>query len=203
MDEKLDKIKSLLLKASLIYDYEMSDLKLETYANILAEYDLYRIETAIKQLLKESRTMFVPVDVIKKIEPKPETSRDKAVDVVGLITASVKRRGWNWVDGVMENGEKVFHGVRDGVKKTFSSWREAALYEMGELALETISRRYGNWASVCETLSDSDGVILAQLRESAEVYNNKSERGNLNELPALPENSVMRDSRLSGVLKQI
>lgn len=114
-----------------------------------------------------SETKFpMPADIRAKILPELST-KDNAIDAVNAAIACVSKFGYTNA--------------------------EAAKNKMGDLAWEAV-QRFGGWKQLCETLSfENEGIIRAQLRELTEVVFKKSQRGELDQAPKLPENNLIKN----------
>jgi len=160
------------------------------FAEVLIDYPLEEIKTALRQIILTARRDFVPADVLNLLKPKESTKRETAVDAMTLIRQAVSRHGWAWTEGIYENGARAFYGVRAGVKQKFEDWESAAKFELGDLALETMRRKFGAWSSMCENLRAIDANVDAQTREVAEMVVGKAERNEMHDLPVLPNQEL-------------
>lgn len=116
-----------------------------------------------------------PSDIRAKVMPEID-SKDTAIEVANLIITCVSKYGYNNP--------------------------ETARAKMGELAWATVQRMSG-WKHLCESLTiDNEGMIRAQIRAMAEVVSKKAKRGELDQVPQLPQASSDIRKLINSVFNQ-
>lgn len=134
--------------------------------NSLEDLDFFAVKKVLSDWMRFENRFPMPADIRAKIMPELST-KDNAIDAVNAAIACVSKFGYTNA--------------------------EAAKNKMGDLAWEAV-QRFGGWKQLCETLSfDNEGIIRAQLRELTEVVFKKSQRGELNQSPKLPENNLIKN----------
>lgn len=188
--DKLAGMRKLWVAFSEYYGRNLSDMQIEMYAADSMQCSIEEIYSAMSSLRKnpETRAMPMPAQVIATARPETLKSDPKktAAEIATVILDSVSRHGYVWNDGIISHqrpGEKYYRAKRGDRYREFSTWEEAARFEMGDAGYET-ARRWG-WKAICEY--DGDRAILqAQLRQFAESVIEKAEQNKLDDLPALP-----------------
>lgn len=133
----------------------------------MADLDFTQVMSTLTAWGRTEKGFPFPSDIRAKVMPEID-SKDIAVEVANLIITCVSKYGYTNPD--------------------------QARARMGELAWETVQQATG-WKHICETLTlENEGMTRAQLRGLAEVVSKKAIRGELDQVPQLPQanNAVLK-----------
>lgn len=185
------KLLEYIVALSAYYQRPLSDITLKMYASdlaglplneILKAYDRYRLDP-------KNRTMPIPAQIRAMLDVSLGDI-DQVQQALALIKKCVIEKQSAWLIGYYwgkhpETGEDLFY--YEGNKKTFWSWREAAVDCFGSLGLKMVDH-VGGWRRICEMFNENlESVIWSQLLKSGEAVINIHKAGKQDSLPQLPE----------------
>lgn len=136
----------------------------------------------------------LPAVLMESIKPFGEKTENIAIETANRIISAIKRHGYVWPEGLLENGERWYYAKQKDHYAKFRNWKDAALAELGSLGFEVVQFS-GGWFCLCEDESDL-GIKKAQLRQLAEALYEKAKSGrDIHVAPELPQISVDRFER--------
>lgn len=113
-----------------------------------------------------------PIELRRYIHPEPD-NKLLAIEMARKIDKAVINHGNNWESGFFNGRNPTSEAEylyfweaygKDG-KKSFGSFKEAVIYEIGEVGWHAICSR-GTWSSLCASANTMDeGTFIAQLRD--------------------------------------
>lgn len=185
MSEKQKRMAKTLIKMAKTYGYDIDDDQLDAWLQILEQVDeglFNKSVLAYMSNLKNTRFPVPPHTMLQAVLPPEADEKDVAVTLVRDIIRAIKSHQDGWLTGyVSANGNFwLYKGNR------YTTWREAALLELGELGVAVVER-FG-WAQLCTYYWESDEQIFsAQVREYIASVQRMAKQGLLDQKPALPQ----------------
>ena len=160
------KIPQQVLGLAEYYDKKLSENQLEMFVDDLSEITFEELQFAIKKYRKDPANVFFPLPAkLLAIITPIMNEKDEAQEVANLVISAVSKFG--------------------------QTNPEEARKSIGELSWET-ARLMGGWKHLCEILTlENEGMLRAQLRGLAEVVSKKAKRGELDQVPQLPQSNVV------------
>ena len=187
--------KMAVVKLAAYYEKDLSDEQILMYAEQLNQFlSIEELQQAIKVYINNPENEFFPRPVSKLIAlvKKPVENKDQAQNVLNIIKKAVVSHQSTWLQGYFDRYDEARQPVWvyfDAKGAPFNSWREAAIYDLGELAVAVIER-LGGWKHICERFDqEPDGVVTGQLIKNIEAILNIAEVGQLENKPSLPQPS--------------
>jgi hypothetical protein len=158
-------------------DLDPQGIALNAFYEAVSDLPHDQVLRVLKDWLKTDKGFPYPSQIREKVQPEI-TDEDDAQDVASLIIANVGRCGYT-------NPEK-------------------ARQRVGELGWAVVERM-GGWKHLCEVLThENEGMFRAQIRDLAETTSKRAKRGQLNEVPALPNpNQASVQNIISTTFKSI
>lgn len=176
-----------IFKMGIFYGKSLPQEEISMFVDVMHDYfkrDYSLYIAAMDDYMADTNNKFFPsiAALSPYITPKA-SQQDIAVDMTRMLIRVIKSKQHSWTEG--------YFGV-DGnywlsKNKRFSSWREAAVEEVGELGVEVINR-YG-WKNLCDAYfsAHDEGTFAAQLREFIKARQNIIVAGAQESVMALPE----------------
>lgn len=168
-------IKLALVSLAEYYKENLTKNQISMYSEDLECLTLDELSIAIRKYRNESKnTRFpLPSALVALVRQPPVEPRDAGVETATRIIAAIKKHGYVW--------------CLQGGFAPHSTFQEAVISELGELAWNVIQLD-GGWSSICEFSSEeNNGTLHAQLRDKAAMLFNKARNGTLGVLPSLPQ----------------
>lgn len=173
----MNEIKQMLINLARFYNHDLDASRLDLYAKVLNKYPLANVLSAGDQYMmdtKNSRFPIPPHVIMDIYKTKESDSRELAIQLVRKIDQAVIRHGGIWETGYFHERGNYWESVTG---KTFLSFKEAVLDELGEIGWHAICTR-GGWTSVCKSSNEmEEGVYIAQMRDQIQASISLSRQG--------------------------
>jgi hypothetical protein len=154
--EQLAAVSRILAMHAEMVGLSLSPPAIAMMAENLSDLEFNAVTQTLRQWGRTNKGFPYPSEVRSKIAP-PENPDESALNIANAIISMVPKVGY------MGHAE--------------------AERRLGEVAWATV-RAFGGWKHICETLNyDNEGIIRAQLRQTAHSTINQVKRGDLGKLP--------------------
>lgn len=127
------------------------------------------IEACTRYRRDKRNTRFpLPAQLIEAVKPAADPKALANV-LTRKIENAVAHHGYTWEAGFDYQGGRYWEARVDGKTKTFATFREAVIAELGEIAWHAICQR-GGWMAVRNSMSEmNEGTFVAQMRDQIEA----------------------------------
>lgn len=166
MDQREQQLlKAALVTTALYYRETFPDEVVKLYVADLADLPLEPVLAALHKYRRnpKARRAPIPADLRALIEGE-DTAEGRGRDIAARLHGALVRHGYTWTDGYLSGGQKRF----DGGGKSWPTWREAAIAELGgEDGVEVLTR-LGGWTAFHQYANFSEPTtVAAQVRDLA------------------------------------
>lgn len=190
--QQVQELKKSLSLTAAYFQQQILDPVVVMYAQDLADLEFTDVMRALQEIRREKnrRHMPLPADIREKVNPTV-SARSIADDVANRIIGSFRKHGNSWPTGYFTSHTpegRYFEAVTSAGLKTFATFEEAAIAEIGEVGW-VVLKRMGGYSAACREWENVEAVttLRAQIRDLANSVLEQAKAGTLYQPPALPE----------------
>lgn len=187
---ELQELKAALVATALYYGETLPSQVIPIYAADLADLELMDCLTALQAYRRNARNRRRPLPAdIRTLVQGDASSESRARDIAARLHGALVRYGMDWQNGYLCGGKKLYPGGG----QEWSTWREAAVAELGGADALEVLTRIGGWSGYYQYANCAEPTIVAaQMRDLAASV------GRIAARPALPSAEAPRALQESG-----
>lgn len=181
----LQMVKLEIVRLAEFYKESLTPNQIKMYSEDLEDLSAEKLRESIVRYRRDPKNQKFPLPTMLRSMLSPSSNiRSIGTEIAQKIYKAISRHGSEWAIGyISTDGPNYFIGYRGDEKRIFTNWRDAVIWEIGDLGFEVI--RLIGWKQLCEDETDK-GIMIAQMRDLTERLYEKASHNQLHIPPSLP-----------------